>query len=96
MKLLKKAFHENATMKFISNNAYKEVNALEFFKRVINPKNPKQSRTTTISYINISGNTASAKLEIKYPKLTLTDYMNLLKIDNEWKIVNKIYFRQKN
>jgi hypothetical protein len=90
---LKKAFHENATMKFIAKNKYKEVNALEFFKRVIKP-NPKQNRITGISYINISGNTASAKLEIEYPTFTFIDYMNLLKIDGEWKVVSKIYFRK--
>ena len=29
---LAKAFHETATMKYINDNGYQEVNALEFFK----------------------------------------------------------------
>ncbi len=90
---LKKAFHKNATMKFISNGTYKEVNALNFFKRVIK-EGPKQNRKTQISYINVSGNTANAKLEIEYPSFTFIDYMNLLKIDGEWKVVNKIFYRK--
>lgn len=90
---LKKAFHKDATMKFVSKGEYKEVNALEFFKKVIK-LGPKQNRKTQISYINISGNTANAKLEIEYPTFTFIDYMNLLLIDGEWKVVNKIYYRK--
>ncbi len=90
---LKKAFHKDATMKFISNGEYKEVNALEFFKKAIKP-GPKQNRETRIVYINITGNVASAKLEINYETFSFVDYMNLIKIDGEWKIVSKIYTRK--
>lgn len=91
--ILKKAFHKDATMKYISNGAYTEVNALAFFKNAIKP-GPKSNRVTRISYISVSGNVANAKLEIEYPTFMLIDYMNLLKIDGEWKIVNKIYSRK--
>ncbi|WP_108868759.1 nuclear transport factor 2 family protein [Aquimarina aquimarini] len=90
---LKKAFHKDATMKFISKGVYKEVNALEFFKKVIKP-GPKNDRKTKIAYINVAGNTASAKLEIEYPTFMFIDYMNLLKIDGEWKVVSKIFYRK--
>ncbi|WP_394972341.1 nuclear transport factor 2 family protein [uncultured Croceitalea sp.] len=91
---LKKAFHETATMKFIRNGEYKEVNALEFFKNAVKP-GPKQNRTTHIAYINVSGNVASAKLEIDYKTFSFIDYMNLIKINGEWKVVSKIFYRQK-
>jgi hypothetical protein len=90
---LKKAFHKDATMKFISKGTYTEVNALEFFKKAIKP-GPKSNRITRISYISVSGNVANAKLEIEYPTFMFVDYMNLLKIDGEWKVVNKIYYRK--
>jgi hypothetical protein len=32
-----------------------------------------------------------AKIVLDYPDALLTDYMSLLKIDGEWKIVNKIF-----
>ena len=89
---LKKAFHETATMKYIGKE-YTEVNALDFFKKGMKP-GPKQDRITRISAIHVSGNAASARLEIEYPTFTFIDYMNLLKIDGEWKIVSKIFFRQ--
>ncbi|WP_298754129.1 nuclear transport factor 2 family protein [uncultured Psychroserpens sp.] len=90
---LKKAFHENATMKYIRNGEYKEVNALEFFKKAVKP-GPSQDRKTRIAYINITGNVANAKLEIDYEKFSFIDYMNLIKIDGEWKVVSKIFFRK--
>lgn len=89
---LKKAFHKDASMKFIRNGEYEEVNAIEFFRKVTKP-GPKQDRETNISYINITGNTASAKLEITYPTFSFIDYMNLIKIKGEWKVVSKIFYK---
>ena len=89
---LKKAFHENASMKYIGEE-YTEVNALEFFGSRMKP-GPAQNRLTRIVSIDVSGHAANAKLEIEYPTFTFVDYMNLLKIDGEWKIVSKIFYRQ--
>jgi len=90
---LKKAFHKTATMKFITGDGYKEVNALEFFKKGIK-SGPKQNRKTSIESVDISGTAASAKLKIEYDTFAFIDYMNLLKIDDEWKVVSKIFYRQ--
>ncbi|MFP2994736.1 nuclear transport factor 2 family protein [Spongiivirga sp. MCCC 1A20706] len=90
---LKKAFHPSATMKFIRGGNYTEVNALEFFKKAIKP-GPKQNRATKVEHISVSGNAASARLRIDYSNFYFIDYMNLLKIDGSWKIVNKIFHRQ--
>lgn len=89
---LKKAFHETATMRYIGE-AYTEVNALEFFGSRMKP-GPAQNRKTRIAYINVTGHAASARLEIEYPTFTFIDYMNLLKIEGEWKIVSKIFYRK--
>ena len=92
--MLKKAFHETATMKFIANGEeYREVNAIEFFKNGMKP-GPKQNRETRIVSIDIAGDAAFAKLEIEYATFTFVDYMHLLKVDDEWKIVSKIFYRQ--
>ncbi|MEM9687310.1 MAG: nuclear transport factor 2 family protein, partial [Bacteroidota bacterium] len=71
----------------------REVNALEFFKKAMK-KGPKQNRKTRIVSVDIMGNAAQAKLEIDYETFTFIDYMNLLKIDGEWKVVNKIFYRK--
>lgn len=90
---LKKAFHTNATMKFIGGKGYKEVNALNFFGTNMKP-GPKQNRQTKISYLQVSGAAAHAQLIIDYPTSRITDFMNLLKIDGEWKIVSKIFYSE--
>ena len=88
---LKKAFHPTATMKFISDEeGYKEVNALEFFEKAMKP-GPKSNRKTYVTQINITGKAANARLEIIYPDFIMVDYMNLLKVEGEWKIVSKIF-----
>lgn len=92
--VLKKAFHPNATMKYIDNGEYKEVNAIDFFGRIMK-LGPKQNRITRVNNINISGNAASVELEMEYPTFSYIDFMNLLKIDGEWKVVNKIFYTKK-
>ena len=89
---LAKAFHANASMKYIGDN-YTEVNAVDFFRDRMKP-GPKQNRKTRIISVSIAGHAAHAQLEIEYPDFYFIDYMNLLKIDGEWKIVNKIFYKK--
>ncbi len=42
--------------------------------------------------IDITGNTAVVKVELDYPSALITDYFSMLKIDGEWKIINKIFY----
>ncbi|MDQ6829903.1 MAG: nuclear transport factor 2 family protein [Gemmatimonadota bacterium] len=44
-----------------------------------------------IDALDISGNAASVKVTEVYPKEVYIDYLNLLRIGSEWRIVNKIY-----
>ncbi len=91
---LKKAFHESATMQFIDGEGnHQSVNAIAFFEGGMKP-GPKQDRQTRITSIEVNGNAASARLEIDYPTFRFVDFMNLLKIDGEWKVVSKIFFRE--
>ncbi|WP_422080134.1 nuclear transport factor 2 family protein [Ulvibacterium sp.] len=88
---LKTAFHSDATMKYVSSKSgYQEYNALEVFAAE-KGREPEKNRSNSIAYISITGKAAHAKLEITYPKRVMVDYVNLLKIEGEWKIVNKIF-----
>lgn len=92
--ILKKAFHENATMKYISSKTgYTEYNALEAFKS-IKGKSPETNRVNSIVYINVAGNAATAKVEVVYPKAVIVDYLTLLRVDGNWKIVGKIFSKK--
>ena len=92
-KMLERAFHPSATMKFVGETGYRAVNALEFFKAGMKP-GPKQNRKTKIVSIDLAGNAASAKLKITYDGFSFHDYMHLLKIDGQWQIVNKIFYKE--
>ena len=54
------------------------------------PASDEASRKRRIETIEITKNAAIAKLVFDYPSVKITDYLLLLKIDGDWKIVNKI------
>lgn len=91
--MLAKAFHPEAPMTFMSPDGYKRVVAVDFFRKGMKP-GPPQNRKTHIVTIDVSGNAATAKLHIDYATFRFIDYMTLLKIDGEWKIVSKVFHRE--
>jgi hypothetical protein len=55
------------------------------------PAEDEGQRRREIAMVDVTGDAAVAKIVLDYPSAVLTDYMSLLKIDGEWKIVNKIF-----
>ena len=90
--MVAKAFHPEAELKFVKDGKYQEISIADFLARIKPGK--KSDRITSIKYINITGHVASANVEIEYADFKFIDYFNLLKIEGEWKIVNKIFYRQ--
>jgi hypothetical protein len=45
--------------------------------------------------IDITGTAASAKAELAFPDAVYTDYYNLLKIGDEWLIMNTTYYTRR-
>ena len=91
---MEKAFHPSATMKYIDaqSNEFKDVPIADFIARV-KGNTTKQDRKIEIVALNIEGNAANGKIKIETEKAILYDYMNMLKINGEWKIVSKIFSR---
>jgi Putative lumazine-binding len=89
-----KAFHPSASMKYvdIATGEYKDVPIADFIKRIKENKSVEKTKKEIVS-INYEGTAASAKIKIEGNTLIFLDYMNLLKIDGEWKIVSKIFYR---
>jgi hypothetical protein len=92
---LEKAFHPSATMKYIDykSGEFKDVPIAEFISRVKSNPNAGKDRKIEIVSMNIEGNAAQAKIKIETANVVMNDYMNLLKINGEWKIVSKIFSR---
>jgi hypothetical protein len=59
------------------------------------PASDEAERVRRIESIDITGNAAMAKIVLDYPGTVFTDYMSLLKVNGEWKIVNKIFYRER-
>jgi hypothetical protein len=57
------------------------------------PAPDEQHRIRTIDWIDIIGDAASAKATLVHEQFTFTDYFVLLKVADEWKITNKVYYR---
>ncbi|HYP50768.1 MAG TPA: nuclear transport factor 2 family protein, partial [Pyrinomonadaceae bacterium] len=69
---------------------------VEEFPKFFNGKQAKdeRERKRTIESIEVSGTAAIAKIVLDYPTIKFVDYMTLLKIDGEWKIINKAFFAE--
>ncbi|HCL06670.1 MAG TPA: hypothetical protein DHW64_12245 [Chitinophagaceae bacterium] len=91
---VEKAFHPSAFMKYvdISTGEFKDVPIADYIARVKAGSGPGK-RTIGIQSLNIEGTAANAKIKIETETATLYDYMNMLKINGEWKIVSKIFSR---
>lgn len=92
---MEKAFHPSATMKYMDaqTGEFKDVPIADFIARV-KANTTKTERKIEIVSVNIEGNAANGKIKIETDKVILYDYMNMLKINNEWKIVSKIFSRK--
>ncbi|HLM56224.1 MAG TPA: nuclear transport factor 2 family protein [Pyrinomonadaceae bacterium] len=58
------------------------------------PAADEAQRKRSVESADITGNAAVAKLALDYPEVRFTDYMTLLKIEGEWKIVNKAFYAE--
>jgi hypothetical protein len=92
---MEKAFHPSASMKYIDaqTGEFKDVPIADFIARV-KANTTKTERKIEIVSVNIESTAATGKIKIETDKVILYDYMNMLKINGEWKIVSKIFSRK--
>jgi hypothetical protein len=91
----KKVFHPDSKLFFIRDGKLTQVTSAEYISRAPGkPAEDEAKRKRHIESIDITGNAAIVKLVLDYPSAKLTDYMSMLKVDGEWKIVNKIFYAE--
>jgi len=89
---IKKAFHTEGNLIFIREGKYTTRSFAEFIKGFTGkPAADEKDRKRSIESIDVVGNAAVAKVILDYPTVKFTDYFTLLKIDGEWKIINKSF-----
>jgi hypothetical protein len=93
---LRRAFHSEARMLFTRDGKLVVVPIGEYITRVgsewLKPGEVDSTERKVVS-VDVVGDAAVAKLELKRPDAVVTDYMSLLKVEGRWVIVNKIFSR---
>lgn len=89
---IRKAFLPEAKIMAFRDGKLLNLSVEEFASRFGGkPAADESQRKRRIDSLNITGNAGIARIVLDYPDTTLTDYMSLLKVGGEWKIVNKVF-----
>lgn len=95
----RKAFHTEGNMIWIRDGKYAIEPFDSFIKRAFTGKpaadEAQRKNGRKIEAIDITGDAAVARIVLDYPAVKFVDYMTLLKINGEWKIVNKSYYAER-
>lgn len=93
---MRRAFHAEGNLIFIRDGKYTTRTFAEYIAGMKGgkPAADESNRRRSIERIDVYGNAASAKVVLDHPNVRFVDYMSLLKIGDEWKIVNKIFYAQ--
>jgi hypothetical protein len=88
----KKAFHPEAKLFFIRDGKFSTRTSAEYIAGASGkPPADEAQRKRWIESVEITGNAGIAKIVLDYPQTKFVDYMSLLKVDGEWKIINKTF-----
>lgn len=92
-----RAFHPDAKLFWIgSDGQVMQRTAPDFIKGATGkPAADEAQRRRRIAAVHVTGNAASGIVVLDYPTVKFTDYMNLVKVGDEWKIVNKTYVAER-
>ncbi len=92
---MKKAFHTEGNLIFIRDGKYATRSFADYIAGMSGkPAADEAKRKRSIDAIDVVGNAAVARITLDYPTVKFVDYMTLLKINGEWKIVNKSFFAE--
>lgn len=92
---MKKAFHTEGNLIFIRDGKYTTRSFAEYIAGMSGkPAADESKRKRSIDAIDLVGNAAVARITLDYPTTKFVDYMTLLKINGEWKIVNKSFYAE--
>jgi len=92
---MKKAFHTEGNLIFIRDGKYATRSFAEYIGGMTGKPAPdEKDRKRAIETIDVAGTAAVARVILDYPTVRFVDYMTLLKIDGEWKIVNKSFYAE--
>jgi hypothetical protein len=91
----RKVFHTDSKLFAVREGKFWQLTSEEYIARAPGKApDDEAKRKRTVESVDVTGNAAVAKVVLDYPNVKFTDYMSLLKIDGEWKIVNKTFYAE--
>ena len=91
---MQQAFHPDAKLFWTEDNELAQRPSPEFADLFNGgPAQDEANRQRRVVSVDISGDVAVAKIELDYPRVFITDYMTLIRVGDEWKIINKAFTR---
>ena len=92
---MEKAMYKDGKLTFIRDGKYTKIEFPDYMKLMKGePAKNESELKRWIESIEITGTVAIGKLIFDYPNIKITDYMTLLKINDEWKIVHKASYSE--
>lgn len=86
------AFHPRANLYWVRDGALATRTSEEYAAGTRGqPAADEAQRQRRIVSIDIAGTAAVARIDLDYPTTRFIDYMSLLRIDGEWKIIAKVF-----
>jgi hypothetical protein len=91
------AFWPEARLLFVKkDSSIGQLTQQEWYKMFAGAEGKEEQGTLKILAVDVTDNAASVKVIETYPTSVYVDYLNLLKLGGEWRIVNKIYTSRPN
>jgi hypothetical protein len=91
----KKAFHPESKLFWYRDSKLMTRTSAEYIAGASGkPAADEANRKRWIESVKITGNAGVGIIVLDYPTTKFVDYMSLLKVDGEWKIVNKTFYAE--
>jgi hypothetical protein len=91
------AFWPDARLMFVKKDgSIGQLTQQEWYKMFAGAEGKEEQGTLKILAVDVTDNAASVKVIETYPTSVYVDYLNMLQIAGEWRIVNKIYTSRPN
>ena len=92
---MRKAFHADAKVFSYRDGKLNQVTSADFAAHFAGkPAADEAQRKRWIESVKITGNAGFGVIVLDYPQTKFVDYMSLLKVDGEWKIINKTFYAE--
>ena len=88
---IRQAFTPDAKIQFVENGELKQWTREEFAAKFRGPAADEYRRVRRVESLDVNGTAANAVVTLDYPQVLFRDHLSLLKIGNQWKIVNKVF-----